>query len=205
MSYTPSQLADTILHNKHHSKHLSGQTLEIPAAMQKVLTEGENVVWHSGDKYIIRITKREGSAKRNTAYKLLAGANADLGAVDIKHDDLWSDKNYQILVYLAGRKCHGILLAEPISHALKVENTGFPIIPGEVEQCARMGISRIWTNSSQRREGIATRLLNVAQKIFWPLAPIIKEEIAFSQPTEQGANLARKWFGREMDWLVYND
>jgi N-acetyltransferase len=205
MSYTPSQPADTILHNKHHTKYLSGQTLEVPAAMQKSLTEGTNAVWHSGDNYIVRISKRDQIAKKNTAHKLVAGANADLGALEIKHEDLWGERKYQVFLYLSGRKCYGILLAEPITHALQVDNSDFPIILDEPEQSARMGISRIWTDGSQRRDGIATRLLSVSQKVFWPLAPIKKKEMAFSQPTEQGANLARKWFEREKGWLVYHD
>jgi hypothetical protein len=32
-----------------------------------------------------------------------------------------------------------------------------------------------------------------------------KERVAFSQPTESGGNLARKWFGRQSGWHVYID
>jgi N-acetyltransferase len=35
------------------------------------------------------------------------------------------------------------------------------------------------------------------------MPPIAMEMIAFSQPTESGARLARKWFGKESGWHVY--
>ena len=35
------------------------------------------------------------------------------------------------------------------------------------------------------------------------LVPISKDRVAFSQPTDAGAKLARKWFGKKYGWLVY--
>jgi N-acetyltransferase len=37
------------------------------------------------------------------------------------------------------------------------------------------------------------------------LEPISKDQVAFSQPTDAGAKLARKWFGKKYGWLVYVD
>jgi N-acetyltransferase len=37
------------------------------------------------------------------------------------------------------------------------------------------------------------------------LAMISKDQVAFSQPTDAGAKLARKWFGKRYGWLVYVD
>jgi N-acetyltransferase len=34
---------------------------------------------------------------------------------------------------------------------------------------------------------------------------ISKDQVAFSQPTDAGAKLARKWFGKKYGWLVYVD
>jgi N-acetyltransferase len=33
---------------------------------------------------------------------------------------------------------------------------------------------------------------------------ITKDRVAFSQPTEVGAKLARKWTGKKYGWLVYS-
>jgi N-acetyltransferase len=37
------------------------------------------------------------------------------------------------------------------------------------------------------------------------LETVSKDQIAFSQPTDAGAKLARKWFGKKYGWLVYVD
>ena len=97
---------------------------------------------------------------------------------------------------------------------------------------AVLGISRIWTSSQHRGQGIATALLdtalmhhnqqvrrnNVLASKCEPSAPgksdveylkvlkeVGKEDVAFSQPTESGAKLARKWFGKGYGWKVYVD
>lgn len=99
---------------------------------------------------------------------------------------------------------------------------------------ARLGISRIWTSPSQRGQGVAKSLLDMAVQHFnesvdrhntaqtsvnrksqeselsvttQPTSPILehitKDQIAFSQPTEAGTKLARKWTGKKYGWLVY--
>jgi N-acetyltransferase len=37
------------------------------------------------------------------------------------------------------------------------------------------------------------------------LASMTKDQVAFSQPTDAGAKLARKWTGKKYGWLVYID
>lgn len=42
---------------------------------------------------------------------------------------------------------------------------------------------------------------------FWPPVPKLKsfDDVAFSQPTEAGTRLARRWFGKTFGWKVYMD
>ena len=71
------------------------------------------------------------------------------------------------------------------------------------DSAAMLGISRIWTSDSSRRQGIARRLLDCAIENFEFAISIPKDKVAFSQPTESGAKLARSWFGKDNGWLVY--
>lgn len=112
-------------------------------------------------------------------------------------------------------------LAEASQHPLHLSDT---------RHSAVMGISRIWTSSSHRSHGIAQCLLNTAinrhnsirdlddhhEEAYTvehgkPLPDDMrrrierKQDVAFSQPTEAGAKLARKWFGRAYGWRVYVD
>lgn len=86
---------------------------------------------------------------------------------------------------------------------------------------ATLGISRIWVSSSHRRHGVATALLDAATRDFCRYyyyedvkrygeverdrMRLVQERVAFSQPTDGGARLARRWFGKggEEGWGVY--
>lgn len=100
---------------------------------------------------------------------------------------------------------------------------------------AKIGISRIWTSPNHRHQNIAMTLLNTALLHHCQLedratrttdespAPTVparhvpdeqskpqeemegKSVVAFSQPTEAGARLARRWFGKLYGWFVYVD
>ncbi|TFK29810.1 hypothetical protein FA15DRAFT_608577 [Coprinopsis marcescibilis] len=68
-----------------------------------------------------------------------------------------------------------------------------------------MGISRLFVSSTYRRQGIARRLLSAAASTFIPGCPLDphKGEIAFSQPTGNGAQVMHSWGGGNV--RVYED
>jgi len=70
---------------------------------------------------------------------------------------------------------------------------------------AMVGVSRIWTSKTFRKKGIANNLLDCVTTQFVYGLDIEKEEIAFSQPTDMGAALAKAWFGAETGWCVYRE
>ncbi|GME22052.1 Sister chromatid cohesion acetyltransferase eco1 [Neofusicoccum parvum] len=93
--------------------------------------------------------------------------------------------------------------------ALTISHTSHP---------AHLGISRIWVSSLHRRHGVATALLDAAARDFCGQQyygldeydgankkrdRVPKELVAFSQPTDSGARLARRWFGAAEGWGVY--
>lgn len=86
-----------------------------------------------------------------------------------------------------------------------------PIEPSKSATDASLGISRVWTSSSHRRQNVATALLDAALRDHEDNLSSAecgskgKDEVAFSQPTTSGARLARKWFGKTYGWKVYVD
>lgn len=136
-------------------------------------------------------------------------------------------ERYKVYMYIHGTRCVGLCLAERIDKAHKVlgpekeqSNVGTtdgviqsahqesnvddsPIAIAEEVDQAWMGVSRIWTSRQVRKKGIAKQLLDCACKTFREQLAVPKHLVAFSQPTESGARLARKWFGRHHGWLVY--
>ncbi|KAF2175047.1 sister chromatid cohesion acetyltransferas-like protein Eco1 [Zopfia rhizophila CBS 207.26] len=127
---------------------------------------------------------------------------------------------FKAYLYIRGQKCIGACLAERIQEAYTVldkddASEGTYRVPAEFQSSsisisdttgvAILGISRIWTSNSHRNRGIATRLLESARSDFLYGMNIEKDLVAFSQPTESGSQLARKWFGRRASWHVYID
>lgn len=135
------------------------------------------------------------------------------------HSEHSASDRYKVYLYVQGSKCVGACLAERIQEAFPVEGdaaaetagqlptdaNSSSICVGEARKPAILGISRIWTSNSHRKHGVATTLLNSARSDFLYGMTIGQEEVAFSQPTESGGKLARKWYGREAGWLVYTD
>ena len=68
---------------------------------------------------------------------------------------------------------------------------------------ALLGISRIWVSKQFRKKGLARTLLDCARGHFTYGLTVDKRQVAFSQPTESGGKLARRYFGCEAGWLVY--
>lgn len=127
---------------------------------------------------------------------------------------------FKAYLYIRGQKCAGACLAERIREAYTVvdqddaseqagqvpaEFQSSSISVGTVAEPAILGISRIWTSSLYRKNGIAKKLLDSAKSDFLYGMTVDKSMIAFSQPTESGGYLARKWFGRRTGWHVYSD
>lgn len=101
------------------------------------------------------------------------------------------------------------------TEALKQAETS-PIELSKTTTEATLGISRIWTSSTHRRQNFATALLDAALSAYDAVKDgggdggqldgrTRKEMVAFSQPTASGARLARRWFGRTFGWKVYVD
>jgi N-acetyltransferase len=121
---------------------------------------------------------------------------------------------YKVLVYVKEQKCVGLCLAERISQAFvcvgsqedsdaAAGGSRAAIKLGNGADEALLGISRIWTSSEERRTGLASALLNAATDHFLYGMKIAKVRVAFSQPTESGGLLARRWFGQPVGWHVY--
>lgn len=127
---------------------------------------------------------------------------------------------YKTYLYIRGQKCIGACLAERIWEAYTVLSQDEPskqarqLPPGTRSSSitistkatpAMLGISRIWTSNQHRKQGVASRLLDCAKSDFLYGMTVEKDMTAFSQPTESGGNLAKRWFGSEDGWHVYID
>jgi hypothetical protein len=127
---------------------------------------------------------------------------------------------YKMYLYVQGRKCVAACLAERIQEACTVlaqdkaseqpaqtpaEPQSSCISISTAADKVLVGISRIWVSSQFRKQGLARRLLDCTRSDFMYGLIVEKHLTAFSQPTESGGKLARKYFGSEAGWHVYMD
>ena len=246
MEYIPSNSEDAALHKKFHAKNVGG--IDIGKAILARLRENE--VWTGGDgSFVAVVGRKDPSSLRNKAVEVLEVVNAELAAVEIPADTLWSQNaelekankriqedaegssssakrttpsrdRFKMYLYIRGLKCVGACLAERITEAFLVlgpedskdgkgeapsDHHSSSISMSDTAEEALLGISRIWTSNLHRKEGIATALLESARSDFLYGMRIAKEKVAFSQPTESGGRLARKWFDKALGWHVYVD
>ncbi|KAF2096707.1 hypothetical protein NA57DRAFT_17871, partial [Rhizodiscina lignyota] len=228
MSYIASNIEDAALHQKFHAQNLGG--VDLGKSFLDSDAVRKNQVWYgeSGSS-VVECSRKSGTALRHRSSNVLELANLELGAVDIPEKELWGTvvqpsmsngeqanvDRFKAYLYVRGGKCIGLCLVERISKAARVlapESTSTSsvkpaqsssILASEETDPVLLGVSRIWTSSSHRKEGIATRLLQCAQENFLYGIQVPKEQMAFSQPTESGGALARKWFGAQTGWHVY--
>ena len=71
------------------------------------------------------------------------------------------------------------------------------------EEPAVAGVSRIWVHPTARRGGIATKLLDALRSDFIYAYEVLKEELAFSQPTPDGFRFFKSYTGTD-EFLVYS-
>jgi len=147
------------------------------------------------------------------------GCAADAETSSTKRDA--SANRFKAFLYVHNQRCVGLCLAERITQAYpvlapdqadgskegdtpaKIQSSSISI--GDDAEKVLMGVSRIWTSSAHRRMGIAQTLLDTAADNFLYGMEVPKRQVAFSQPTESGGKLARRWFGKGHGWHVYVD
>ncbi|KIW43385.1 uncharacterized protein PV06_04494 [Exophiala oligosperma] len=275
MSYVPTSSEDNQLHHMFHHRDSSG--IELGKPFLKSAMRWCYQVAHIPGSVVV-VDRKLSLPARRTVQKVLSIVNKELGSVEIKEEDLWSQRaledekdddntkkcdRYKAFLHIIEDKCVGICLAERITKAHRVLPTetatgeimslndrhqpnfrqttgpatpaatefngeeadqplGKPQIPtpvasptssgpsssisiSEETHLAVVGVSRIWTSRAFRHKGIANNLLECVMSQFIYGMEIEPDQVAFSQPTESGAALARAWFGADDGWSVYRE
>lgn len=108
-------------------------------------------------------------------------------------------------MYIAEKKIVGVLVAQSLSSAYRMLPSGTDSSGkccSSVPVPALCGVSRIWTLASFRRRKTASRLLDAMRTDFIYGKVIAIDELAFSDPTENGLIFAQNYTKRQ-DFLVY--
>ncbi|XP_021379039.1 N-acetyltransferase ESCO1-like [Mizuhopecten yessoensis] len=204
MVYTPEDPTDDTTHSKFHQSLLTA--LRFPGwKKERVVQEypdlGSRIIMvlHDDPKYAIR--------KVEDINKIMG---QELGFPEAS---LIFKYGYKVFLYISDDKTvEGCCVAEHVSQ-------GYPVIgdsqpsqgsqPGHRPWCcqsepqpASVGVSRIWVHCQHRQKGIASKLLDCVRQWFEYGVFIEKKQIAFSDPTPDGKQLATRYTGTP-NFLVY--
>ncbi|KAH3958672.1 hypothetical protein HBI56_209560 [Parastagonospora nodorum] len=234
MEYIPSNAEDAALHRKFHAMNVGGVDFTKATVDRlrnnQVWSGGDgSFIAAIGRKDALALRNKTSDVLKvvNTELGAVPISDEELWSQTRASGNVGKDSSrptpvdrFKTYLYIRGHKCIGVCLAERIWEAyavlaqddasaqtrkLAMETKSSSISISTATTPALLGISRIWTSNQRRKQGIASRLLDCARSDFLYGWTVEKEQVAFSQPTESGGNLARKWFGREDGWHVYID
>ena len=197
MSHHPADPSDAAIHRRFHAQVVGG--IEAAAA------------WPADA--VTAVTAASPAHERRKVREVLDVVDRELSAAPIDDSTLWvAGGRYKAFVYTAAAPSGsgngsgggsgsgsgrvvvaGCLLAERISEAFVARGSGGSVQLG-TSRPAVMGVCRIWAARDWRRKGVASALLDRACRGFVYGLPLLRSQVAFSQPTMSGAAFARGWF-----------
>lgn len=150
----------------------------------------EKILYDEGDDRILEVSTNEPKVHLKKIEEIHEMIDKELGFPEIKGE-------YKTYLYISEKRVIGCLIVERIQSGFIVENNE---INHNIQKKAVCGVSRIWVHTLHRRKGIATKLLETCRNNFIYGYKIPNEEIAFSQPTDDGKCFATS---QNPDYIVY--
>lgn len=186
---------DSALHAKHHAS--LANILQFPGWKK------ERLVGQFVDGRVLMIVPTDPQYAWKKVTSLLSLIDEELGFSGVGVRDKSRTK---VLLFVCDGEVRGCLVAESIDWAYPVHDAK----PGDVKpmscELARQpcvcGISRVWVHSLWRRRKIASKLID-SLRCHFGVAPLSWNDIAFSDPTPEGALFAAAVTANRQ-YLVYS-
>ncbi|KAI9199631.1 ESCO1/2 acetyl-transferase-domain-containing protein [Polychytrium aggregatum] len=161
---------------------------------------------------IAQVTNDCKANERKKAREVMSFVNQELGSFAFTEEDFAECK---IFIYVTRRdQVVGCVAAKQITTAFRTSTStgtgastddtalGSVLSRSDEPVDCVCGISRIWVARSERRKGIASRLLDTVCRRFVFGTTLDRAQLAFSQPTLEGQMLARS-FTAQADFLIF--
>ncbi|AMD22138.1 HGL202Cp [Eremothecium sinecaudum] len=213
MTYSSNSSKDILEHNRYHDLHTNGKKwfhgwgtilmnfennnafITPPSTSSSDCENGTTRRIYN--EYIAAISPEKPIEVKHMI-ELMNAVNRDLSAP--ADNEFWSEagsKNQgRAFIYVKNGRAVGAITIEYIKETdskgrwMRLSNRN--LVPKVVAK-VKLGISRIWVCKSQRRNGLATRLLECARTHSIIGNQVARWEMAWSQPSESGSLLARKY------------
>lgn len=193
MSYHRHIASDSTVHRQYHDRFTNGVkwTGGSVVLLVTLATRGRPQT-----ASIVAIDKHQRCHVARTD-QILAMVNQELHAPPASQR--WKDAtvNANAFVAVVGARAVAVCTTEPVlgdARRWMVHRTQ-TLVPNQINKSVRMGILRIWVAPKWRRMGLARALLAVVLNKSVYGMELNKNEVAFSQPSYSGGELARDWNG----------
>lgn len=136
MSYYPCASDDDALHRRFHAKSVGGVDFKptiLDAKKSKVVWRGREEEQEE-DSFVLVVDRKSAAVERKKAREVLEVVESELSAGEIGEGVLWGGvkggeeegrggdggERFRVLLYVVGKKCVGLCLAERIRKAYRV-------------------------------------------------------------------------------------
>ncbi|XP_035724658.1 N-acetyltransferase ESCO1-like isoform X2 [Vespa mandarinia] len=181
------QLGDPEDENAHLNYHNSVKTLKFQGWKNERVVIDDPLT----SSKIILIEPNDSKQCWKKVSEILTVVDRDLGLADSSLSN-YTDK--KVYLYIKEKNILGVLVAEyiEIAHRMIPDLIDLNCCTAESTP-AKCGINVVWTVMSHRRQGIATKLVDILRSKFFYGYIMSLEDIAFSVPTPSGKIFAEKY------------
>lgn len=173
--------------NAHLNYHNSFKTLKFQG------WKNERVIYNDSctSSRIILLEPKDSNSYWKKITEVLQVVDRELGLTDPK---LASYRDKRVYMYVRDKTILGVLVAEEAKSAFQMIPELFELNCCTAEATSvKCGVNVVWTVMSHRRQGIATKLVDILRSSYYYGYIMSIEDIAFSTPTPSGRQFAEKY------------
>nr|XP_034187472.1 N-acetyltransferase ESCO1 [Osmia lignaria]XP_034187481.1 N-acetyltransferase ESCO1 [Osmia lignaria]XP_034187487.1 N-acetyltransferase ESCO1 [Osmia lignaria] len=191
------QIGDPEDENAHLNYHNNKKVLKFPGwKTERVIMEDPFT-----QSRIILIEPGDSKQCWKKVTEVLEYVDRDLGLTDTKLSDYEQKRVY---LYIRDKVIIGVLVAQHITTAYRMIPELLELNCCTVESSpAKCGIDVVWTDMNHRKQGIATKLVDILRNNFYFGYVMSLDDIAFSIPSSGGKIFAEK-YTKTRNFKVYS-
>lgn len=202
MSYYIHIKQDSMLHTKYHAQYMSGlkwpDSLTTKQVMEFIVsdTDKRKKKLLSLARVVITVVDKLVRKQVDKCRQLLDMVNQELDSP--KESEEWmrpESESSKAFVAVINQRAVGVVCTDTIESGSWMLYKTKRVVPDQVNKHSRVGISRIWVLPKWRRCGFGERLLQCVCRYSLYGVTYKPQQIAFSQPSGMGGELAKKFCG----------